>query len=278
MLVLYLSCIYFLAEIPIGGNMNQQLQLLLEKNISEMTRQNIINWLDELKISYCDESKINHLREILYKNIFHQLFSAMEPSNISNLFAKLGLVQVKPSRRLSTLSTHFRTNPSNRMNILKLMSGSGDCHDKGDSRMVSVNNSGHSYDGLRFFNPSDNSCFVNASVISLLTNCKIKKRLMSCHAETPLITELKRLVNCQTLSSSAKVRYLVSAYYLSTQVTALHPEKFDDCRQHDVAEFYLALLNCLGNSFSDLVCHKLEETLECSNPMCKAPATRQVIK
>ena len=59
MLVLYLSWIYFLAEIPIGGNMNQQLQLLLEKNISEMTRQNIINWLDELKISYCDESKIN---------------------------------------------------------------------------------------------------------------------------------------------------------------------------------------------------------------------------
>ena len=150
--------------------MNQQLQLLLEKNISEMTRQTILNWLDELEISYSDDGNITQLRDILYKNIFHQLFSAMEPSNISNLFDKLGLVQVKPSRRLSTLSTHFRTNPSNRMNILKLMSGSGDCHDKGDSRMVSVNNSGHSCDGLRFLNPSDNSCFVNASHTASLCN------------------------------------------------------------------------------------------------------------
>ena len=89
MLVLYLSCIYFLAEIPIEGNMNQQLQLLLEKNISEMTRQTILNWLDELEISYSDDGNITQLRDILYKNIFHQLFSAMEPSCINNLFDKL---------------------------------------------------------------------------------------------------------------------------------------------------------------------------------------------
>ena len=257
--------------------MNRQIQLLLVKNICEMTRQTILNWLDELEIPYCDTNNIKDLRGQLYNNVFHQLFNTMEPSDISNLFDKLGLVQVKSSRRLSTLSGFFKKNPDKKMNILKLMSG--DNRGAVDGMMVSVNNSGLSSGGLKLVNPSDNSCFVNVAVNSLVTNSEIKKRLMSSPDKTLLIAELRRLVvNCQTVCSSAQVRSLVSHHYISTQGAALRPEKFDDRGQHDVAIFYLALLNCLGGSLDDLVSQELEETIVCCSPVCRAPPTKQVLK